>query len=478
MYTPNFSERNSLKLNVNERKTYLTNMLYGKSVAVLGIGVSNLPLIDFLLSYGAKVCARDMKDREKLGGDLASELEEKGVKLICGENYLENITEDIVFRSPGIRFDKPTLLEAAKRGAKITSEMQLYFDITPAHNIGITGSDGKSTTTTVISKILEEDGKKTFLGGNIGFPLLPRVEQMDFCSYSVAELSSFQLHTMTKSPEIAVITNVTPNHLDYHLGMQEYIDAKANVMKYQDASSRVVLNWENPVTRELGKSAKGTVVYFSSKSVPDCENRVYEKDGTIYYNEEAILVSADIKIPGRHNVENYMAAIGALYGLVSTESIREVAKNFGGVAHRCQFVRELRGVKYYNSSIDSSPTRTAAALSNFPQKTIVLCGGYDKNIPFEPLAAPLCEKAKAVILCGATKDKIKNALINSDEYKNASEKPEIYETSDLAESVKIASQIARSGDIVLLSPACASFDAFKNFEERGNFFVSKVMEIE
>ncbi len=464
-------------MNTRERETYLKNMLNGKTVSVLGIGVSNLPLIEFLLKYGAKVCARDMKNREKLGGDLADSLEAKGVTLICGENYLENITDDIVFRSPGIRFDKPSLLEAAKRGAEITSEMQLYFDITPAHTIGITGSDGKSTTTTVISKILEADGKKTFIGGNIGFPLLPRVDEMDYCSYSVAELSSFQLHTMTKSPEIAVITNVTPNHLDYHLSMQEYIDAKANVMKYQDASSRTVLNWENSVTRELGKSAKGTVVYFSSKSVPNCENRVYEKDGTIYYNEDAILKSADIKIPGRHNVENYMAAIGALYGIVSTESIREVAKNFGGVAHRCQFVRELCGVKYYNSSIDSSPTRTAAALSNFVRKTIVLCGGYDKNIPFEPLAAPLCEKAKAVILCGATKDKIKSALISSAEYKNATEKPEIYETADLADSVKVASEIAKDGDIVLLSPACASFDAFKNFEERGEFFVKCVNEL-
>ncbi len=463
---------------MTEREIYLKNMLNGKSAAVLGIGVSNLPLIDFLLKYGARVVARDMKDREKLGSELSASLEAKGVTLICGENYLENITEDIVFRSPGIRFDKPSLIEAAKRGAEITSEMQLYFDITPARTIGITGSDGKSTTTTVISKILEADGKNTFLGGNIGFPLLPRVDDMDENSYSVAELSSFQLHTMAKSPEIAVITNVTPNHLDYHLGMQEYIDAKANVMKYQDSSSRIVLNWENPVTRELGKSAKGTVVYFSSKSVPDCENRVYEKDGTIYYNENAILKSADIKIPGRHNVENYMAAIGALYGIVSTESICEVAKNFGGVAHRCQFVRELRGVKYYNSSIDSSPTRTAAALSNFVQKTIVLCGGYDKNIPFEPLAAPLCEKAKAVILCGATKDKIKSALVSSKEYKSAVEKPEIYETTDLADSVRVASEIAKAGDIVLLSPACASFDMFKNFEERGEFFVSKVMEIE
>ncbi len=464
-------------MNKTQREIYLKNMLSGKSVTVLGIGVSNLPLIDFLLAYGAKVCARDMKDRDKLGEELASSLEAKGVRLICGGDYLDNITDDIVFRSPGIRFDKPSLVEAANRGAEITSEMQLYFDITPAHTIGITGSDGKSTTTTVISKILEQDGKKTFLGGNIGFPLLPRVEQMDDSSYSVAELSSFQLHTMAKSPEIAVITNVTPNHLDYHLGMDEYIEAKANIMKYQDKSSRIVLNWENEVTRDLGKNAKGTVVYFSSKSVPDCENKVYEKDGVIYYNEEAILKSADIKIPGRHNVENYMAAIGALYGLVSTESIREVAKNFGGVAHRCQFVREIRGVKYYNSSIDSSPTRTAAALSNFPQKTIVLCGGYDKNIPFEPLAAPLCEKAKAVILCGATKDKIKSALVSSEEYKNGAERPEIYETECLAESVKVAYEIAKEGDIVLLSPACASFDAFKNFEERGEFFVKCVWEI-
>lgn len=465
-------------VNKTERELYLKNMLSGKTAAVLGIGVSNLPLIDFLLERGTKVVARDMKKREALGSELASSLEEKGVTLICGENYLDNITEDIVFRSPGIRYDKPSLIEAAARGAIITSEMQLFFDITPTHTVGITGSDGKSTTTTVISKILEEDKRKTFLGGNIGFPLLPRVDDMDSEGYSVAELSSFQLHTMTKSPDIAVITNITPNHLDYHLGMEEYIDAKANIIKYQYEGSRTVLNWENSVTKGLGKSVKGTLVYFSSKCIPDSENRVYEKDGVIYYNDDAILKTSDIKIPGRHNVENYMAAIGALYGIVSKESIQSVAKNFGGVAHRCQFVRERRGVKYYNSSIDSSPTRTAAALSNFPQKVIVLCGGYDKNIPFEPLAAPLCEKAKAVILCGATKDKIKAALVNSQEYIESSERPIIYETENLGESVKVASEMAVSGDIVLLSPACASFDAFKNFEVRGNFFVSEVMALE
>ena len=465
-------------MNKTERELYLKNMLENKTVAVLGIGVSNLPLIDFLLERGAKVVARDMKKREALGNDLASSLEANGATLICGENYLDNITEDIVFRSPGIRFDKPSLIEAANSGALITSEMQLFFEITPTHTIGITGSDGKSTTTTVISKILEEDKKKTFLGGNIGFPLLPRVDDMDSEGYSVAELSSFQLHTMTKSPDVAVITNITPNHLDYHLGMEEYIDAKANILRYQSESSRTVLNWENSITKELGSSVNGKVVYFSSKCIPECQNRVYEKDGVIYYNDDAILKTADIKIPGRHNVENYMAAIGALYGIVSKESIQSVAKNFGGVAHRCQFVRERRGVKYYNSSIDSSPTRTAAALSNFPQKVIVLCGGYDKNIPFEPLAAPLCEKAKAVILCGATKDKIKSALINSREYAELSERPVIYETEDLGKSVKVASEIAVSGDIVLLSPACASFDAFKNFEVRGNFFVSEVMALE
>ncbi len=457
-----------------QRELYLENMLKGRTVAVLGIGVSNLPLIDFLLERGAIVCARDMKARERLGGELADSLENKGVRLVCGESYLDSITEDIIFRSPGIRFDKPTLSDAVKRGALLTSEMQLFFDISPAHMIGVTGSDGKSTTTTVISKILECDKKHTFLGGNIGFPLLSRVDEMSSDSYCAVELSSFQLHTMNRSPEVSVITNVTPNHLDYHTDMDEYTNAKANVLKYQSEDSTAVLNYENPITRELAKKAKGRVVLFSSKTVPDCDNRVYEKDGMIFYNDEAIIVSSDIRIPGRHNVENYMAAIGALYGRVSTDSIRQVAREFSGVAHRCQLVRELRGVRYYNSSIDSSPTRTAAALSNFDRKVIVLCGGYDKNIPFEPLAEPLCNKSKAVILCGATKEKIKKALAESKCYKNAAEPPEIYETEDLGRSVELASEIAKEGDVVLLSPACASFDAFKNFEERGYFFVDKV----
>ncbi len=437
--------------------------LYGKPASVCGIGISNLPLIDYLIKKGVSVTARDMKSREKIAS-IADDLEKKGVKLVLGENYLDGINDDIVFRSPGIRYDKPGLVVAAQNGAFITSEMELFFSLCPARIIGITGSDGKTTTTTLISKILEEDGKKVFLGGNIGRPLLPLVEEMSENDFAVVELSSFQLHTMKSSPSISVITNLSPNHLDYHTDMEEYADAKKNIFLHQKKGNRLVLNAKNAVTYGMRDQAVdgAEVVLFQD------ESGVCEKDGYICYKNEKILKISEIKIPGHHNVENYMAAISALYGIVSVRSIESVAKNFGGVEHRCELVRELDGVKYYNSSIDSSPTRTAAALNSFTEKLIVICGGYDKNIPFGPLGDTLCLRAKKVILTGATADKIKEAILASENYQT--NHPEIIYDPDFRNAIIKARSVASEGDTVILSPACASFDAFPNFEVRGNTF--------
>ncbi len=444
------------------------NSIKGKKVSVCGIGISNLPLIDFLLSAGAKITARDMKEKKDLG-DIAKELEAKGVTLVCGKEYLDDIQDEIIFRTPGLRYDKPGFVEAVKNGAVLTSEMQVFFDLCPCTKIAITGSDGKTTTTTLISEILKASDKKVWLGGNIGKPLLPDVDKMSDDDFAVIELSSFQLHTMKTSPEIAVVTNISPNHLDYHTDYQEYIDAKKNIYRNRNDIT-FITNAENDITVDMAKEAKGEKLFFSSKADSDiCEN-----NGVIFINGEAVLETKDILLPGRHNVENYMAAIGATYKFASKEAYKKVATTFKGVEHRLEFVAEKCGVKYYNGSIDSTPTRTIAALSAFPERNlIVICGGYDKNLDYAPLAPFMANKAKAVILTGACKDKIKKAFDESEEF--AKSGTFIKETEDFEDAVLLASKTAEKGDIVLLSPAAASFDKFKNFEVRGKFYKDIVL---
>lgn len=435
-----------------------------KRVTVVGIGVSNIPLIDFLLSFGAKVTACDRKEREKLS-DVAASLEEKGVILSLGENYIDNICADYLFRSPGIRNDIPEFNRAVEKGAILCSEMELFFELCPCNIIAITGSDGKTTTTTLVSEILKKDGKKVFLGGNIGAPLLPFVFDMKKDDFAVVELSSFQLQTMKKSPQTAIITNITPNHLNWHVDYEEYIDSKSNIWKFQSATDRLVLNAENEVTLSISGKAHSRCTMFSSKKRVE---GVYEENGKIFCNGNYVLDTADIKIPGRHNVENYMAAIAALDTTVDYESIRYVAKNFGGVEHRCELVRTLNGVRYYNSSIDSSPSRTVAALNCFNEKLIVLCGGADKHIPYDEIGEPLCQKAKIVITNGPTGHLIEDAVKNAPSYKEGS--PELISVKNYEEATLLAHRLANAGDVVLLSPASTSFDAFDNFMQRGNFF--------
>ncbi|MEE0969083.1 MAG: UDP-N-acetylmuramoyl-L-alanine--D-glutamate ligase [Clostridia bacterium] len=461
----------------------LERIIENGRITVLGIGVSNRPLIDYLLAKGATVTARDKKDFDSLM-PYSKELEERGVKLFLGDDYLSNIDEDMIFRAPGIRPDIEPIAKAVNNGSILTSEMELFFELSPARIFAVTGSDGKTTTTTLTFKLLEEELKKTgkgrvFVGGNIGAPLLPHVGEMTKDDFAVVELSSFQLFTMRRSPERAVITNVTPNHLDWHTDMEEYIEAKCNICRHFPITELTV-NGENEITAEIGRNSDVNTTFFSSKST-DIEHithkkvkadAICEKDGiiTLFSGgiEDEILKVDDIKLPGRHNVENYMAAISLTHGLVSKGTIEHVAKTFGGVPHRLEFVRELDGVKYYNSSIDSSPTRTAAALSALKEKPIIICGGYDKNIPFKPLADALCLKAKKVILTGATAEKIKAALLACPAF-DPNTLP-VIEERNFVSAVKAAKENACCGDTVLLSPACASFDSFVNFEARGNKF--------
>ncbi len=443
----------------------------GKQVSVIGIGISNRPLINFLLDCGAKVTAHDKKTEEQLG-DVAQELKNAGVKLILGENYLDDIPGEIVFKTPGLRFDHPSLERARSAGAVVTSEMEVFFKLCPANIIAVTGSDGKTTTTTLIYKMLTEAGFKTYLGGNIGTPLLSQVEEMKGSDYVVLELSSFQLQTIHSSPQIAVVTNITPNHLDYHKDYEEYIDAKKHIFAYQTQDGTAVLNLDNSVTNGFIKETKGRALTFSKKNTAA---DIYFDGTDIYANGEKVLAAKDIKIPGLHNVENYMAAIAAVRELVSREVIQTVAETFGGVEHRIELVRELNGVRYYNSSIDSSPNRTMNTLNVFSEPVVLIAGGKDKGIPYEEIGKPILDHVKTLILIGATSQVIFEA-VKAEMEKQKKQIPVFFET-DYPSAVRRAKEAAESGDVVLLSNASTSFDMFRNFEERGNLFKELVNQL-
>lgn len=439
----------------------------GKHALLLGAGVSNKPLIKMLLSYGAKVTVCDKN--QAIAEEFLDEMK-MGAAFQFGENYLDNLDADIIFKTPGIRADIPQLLEAAERGTIITSEMDVFFHLCPCKIIAVTGSDGKTTTTTLIHNILSKSGKKCHLGGNIGKPLLPEIEYIAEEDVAVVELSSFQLMTMTKSPDIAVITNIAPNHLDVHKGMEEYTEAKKNVFKFQGEGDLLVLNAKNDITSKLDSEAKGEVVFFGGE-----DSTVSLRGNFIYFKEDPVLDINDILIPGAHNVENYMAAIGAVYAIADKDSIYDVAKNFGGVEHRIEFVKEIDGVRFYNDSIASSPTRARAGLHAFDKKVILIAGGYDKKIPFDDFGYDIKERVKRLYLIGDTASKIKDAVLKACDGQRLI--PIITQYQTLDSVVKEAYMSAQAGDIVLLSPACASFDSFKNFEERGKKFKELVKKL-
>ena len=412
-------------------------------------------------------------------GELYKELADLGAKYILGETYLDTLTDfDVVFRSPGVYFNNPKLQEAIRNGVAVTSEMEVFFDLCPCKIYAVTGSDGKTTTTTIISELFKAEGKNVHIGGNIGKALLPIIEEIKDDDIAVVELSSFQLLSMRQSPDVCAITNITPNHLNVHGTMEEYISAKCNILAHQNAFSRAVLSYDNETARNLNYLVRGKLAYFSRYS------KVYNgsflnENGILCYNDYGkvteIMDMHDIKIPGMHNVENYLTAIAVTWGEVSLDTVRKVAKEFGGVEHRIEFVREINGAKYYNNSIASSPTRVLACLNSFDEKQIMIQGGSDKGISFEPMADAICEKVKVLILMGETREKIRDAVMASEKYNP--ENTKIIIVKDMQEAVKTAYKYAEKGDIVSLSPACASFDMYRMFEDRGRHFKQLVNEL-
>jgi len=451
----------------------------GKKISVIGIGVSHSDLISRLCDRGAKVTACDKRSREEIGEAICNNFDAQGIRLKLGPDYLEQIDADIVLRTPGMKFHQPVLDDLRKNGVVVTSEMELFFDLCPCKSIAVTGSDGKTTTTTLIAEILKEGGHRVHLGGNIGRPLMPIVQDIRENDFAVAELSSFQLISMRRSPDISVITNITPNHLDIHKDMQEYVDAKLNIIRHQGAFSRTVLGVDNELAASLTGEVRGQLFEFSVKH-PVRSGAFLGEDGIIYMSvngeKTKIMNANEIKLPGMHNVENYLAAICAVWGYVDLEAIYNVAVEFDGVEHRIELVRELHGVKWYNDSIATTPTRTIAGLDSFDQKLIIIAGGYDKKLSFEPLVSKLMEKVKLLILTGTTADRIEAAVKAYDGYDPA--QLQIVRAANLEDAVNKAHQAAKPDDIVSLSPACASFDAYPNFEARGRHFKELVKALE
>lgn len=463
----------NLKLDAFERN------VKGKRVAVIGLGISNIPLIDYLYKLMAKVTVFDERDKEKLDENILNKIEEYGFELVTGKNALHFLRGfNIIFRSPSCLPTTLQLVSEQKRGAIVTSEIEMLMNTCPCKIIGITGSDGKTTTTTLIYEILKKKGYNCHLGGNLGIPLFTKVRDFKEDDIVILELSSFQLMGMEVSPDISVITNISPNHLDKHSSYEEYIEAKKNIFSYQDKDGIVVLNYDNDITREFKNEVEGKVIYFSSKE--KLEDGVIYDDGMIKSCEDGVrkhlLNVKDVHLRGVHNYENICAAIAATSSLVDSGTQIEAIKEFKGVEHRLEFVREINGVKWYNDSIGTSPSRTIAGLNSFDEKIVLIAGGYDKNLDYSPLAKPILEKVSKVILMGKTAQKIYDAIM-----KELTANPEVvypmYKCKTLEQTIERAYKIAEPGEIVLFSPASASFDMFKNFEERGEKFKELVNKL-
>lgn len=460
----------------NEKLEEFNNYIRFRKVAVIGLGVSNLPLLDYLHEQKAKVTVFDQRNIEDISKDIMDKITQYAFEFSLGENYLSKLNGfDLIFRSPSCLPTVPELEKEAQRGAIVTTEIELLIKMCPAKIIGVTGSDGKTTTTSLIYAILKDAGYNAWLGGNIGTPLFTKLPEMKEEDVVVLELSSFQLMEMNVSPSISVITNITPNHLNIHKDYEEYIESKKNIFKYQDEDGIVVLNYDNEITRECEKEAKGKVIFFSSNEKLD--NGFIVDNGVIKECDDKvrkhIMDCKEAKLRGIHNYQNICTALAATKTLVDTQSAVETIKEFSGVEHRLEFVKETNGIKWYNDSASSSPTRTISGINAFAGEDIILiAGGYDKNLDYTPLAKPIVDNVKTLILMGQTANKILDAVTLEMEKQNKNIK--IYMCDSLEEVVNTARKVANPGEIVLFSPGSASFDMFKNAYDRGNQFKALV----
>lgn len=463
---------------INKKLIELNNYLKNRKVAIIGLGVSNIPLLDYMHNVGAKVTVFDNRIIEDIPKDTMKKITDYAMEFSLGPNNLSKLEGfDIIFRSPSCLPTVPELQKEVERGAILTSEIEMLMKLCPGKVIGVTGSDGKTTTTTLIYEILKANGYNCYLGGNIGTPLFTKLSEMTPDDIIVLELSSFQLMGMEISPSISVITNISPNHLNVHSSYEEYIDAKKNIFKYQDKDGIIVLNYDNAITKAAAKEANGKVVFFSSKTkledgiildgdiIKECKDKL----------RRHILSTNTVALRGVHNYENICASIAATSSLVKVEDAVKAVKDFKGVQHRLEFIREIDGVKWYNDSIGTSPTRTIAGLHSFDERIVLIAGGYDKHLDYTPIAKPILEKVDSLILIGDTAPKIFDAV--KEEAEKQGKDIKIYMCDEFKNTVLVAKKVAKPGQIVLFSPASASFDLFRNFEERGNKFKELVNSI-
>lgn len=462
---------------INEGLNKFNKDIVGKKIAIIGLGISNKPLINYLNNLKAKITVFDNRTQEKIDKDIWEDINKYHIKHYLGNDYLKNLVGfDYIFRSPSCRPDLPEIEEEVKRGAILTSEIEMVLKLTPSKTIGITGSDGKTTTTSLVYEILRRK-YKCFLGGNIGTPLFTKISEMRPEDIVVLELSSFQLMNMKLSTDYAIITNISPNHLNVHKDYKEYINSKANIFQNQDENGVLVVNYDNDITKNLGKQAKGRVVYFSRKEkIPN--GVIFDEDIIKICDNDLrrhVINRKDIKIRGLHNIENICAAVAVTKDLVTPEEQKKAIEQFTGVEHRLEFVREINDVKWYNDSIASSPNRTIAGLNSYDERIVLIAGGRDKQLDYDPIATPIIEHVDTLIVMGETAEKIKNAVIR--ELKRQNKTLDIIKVANVEEAVKKAKEKAKPKQIVLFSPASTSFDMFKNFEERGKKFKEEVNKL-
>ena len=462
----------------NKKLEEFENFIRGKKVAIIGMGVSNIPLLDYLYNLDAKVSVFDNREAGELKVEAISKIEEYAFELITGENSLDKLVGfDVIFRSPSCRPDTPQIVKELERGAVLTSEIEMVLKLTPGKIIAVTGTEGKTTTTSLVHAIIQKSGKRCFFGGNMGRPIFTQIKDMTSDDIVILELSSFQLMEVNKSADIAVVTNIYPDHLNVHKSYEEYRETKENIFKYQNENGITILNYDNEFTREFAKDAKGKVIFFSSKERLN-DGYIYDNtDEIIKYCENGvrrhIIKKFDIKLRGIHNYENICAALGATSSIVDVDTQIKAIEEFIGVEHRLEFVRELEGVKWYNDSIGTSPASTIAGLNSFNEDIVLLAGGSDKGLDYTEIGEVIAKKVRVLILTGPTSEKIEQATKKALNGRNI----EIYYPSNMGEAVNIAKEVAQKGDVVLLSPASASFDLYKNFEERGNKFKEFVKEL-
>ena len=463
---------------INKKLEEFNEYIRFRKVAVIGLGVSNLPLLEYLYEKKAQVTVFDERTMDEIPSETISKINTYEFSYSFGKNCLEKLNGfNVIFRSPSCLPTRTELQKEVERGAIVTTEVEMLMEMCPCKIVGVTGSDGKTTTTSLINAILKKAGYKTFLGGNIGTPLFTKLPEMEPNDIVVLELSSFQLMNMHISPDIAVITNITPNHLNIHKDYQEYIDAKKCIFKNQNEKGILILNYDNDITRECAKEANGNVVFYSSKVkldngfivngniIKECNDKV----------RKHILNTDEVILRGNHNFQNIATALAATKTLVDTDIAVQAIKEFKPVEHRIEFVKEIDGVKWYNDSASSSPTRTISGINAFKENIILIAGGYDKNLEYEPLAKPVVDKVSTLILIGQTAEKIYDVVKNESEKEN--KKINIYMCDTLEQTIEIAKKSAKKGDVVLFSPASASFDMFKNFADRGHKFKDLVNKI-